>query len=118
VGGIIGGIIGSYITAHYFSSIMTNNRELSEAVSIKKNIVVLSKIKDGDIEKATDLIETFTDGHLITFSVPTAGSEEVRKITAKTLESAKVYRKEYPRTTRHKEIDEAVAKALAKVPEK
>ena len=112
VGGIIGGIIGSYITAYYFSSVMTNERELSDAVSIKKNIAVLKKIKEGDIEKATDLIETFTDGDLMTFAFPTAGSTEVQKITAEALASAKEYRKQYPRTTRHSEIDETVAKGL------
>jgi hypothetical protein len=42
----------------------------------------------------------------------------VRKITVEVLASAREYRNKYPRTTQNKETDEAVAKALAKVPEK
>ena len=52
VGGIIGGLLGAYITANHFAAMMTDDRELSEAASIKKRILRYSrKLKKETLKK-------------------------------------------------------------------
>ena len=87
---------------------------MHDLVSIKQDVAALQKIRGGDIDGANAILETDLDSRLIRFSVDLKGPGQPHEPIVNTLQTVKAYRTKYPRTTDHPEIDEAVAKALAR----
>ena len=117
IGAIVGGVAGASISSYFLFSFFNNGSIMHDLVGIKQHVAALQKIRGGNIDGATELLESALDGKLIRFSVDLKGPGQPHEPIDNALKAAKAYRTQYPRTTKYPEIDEAVAKALARADE-
>jgi hypothetical protein len=117
IGALTGGAAGAYVTMHFASLFYIDGSILQDVVSIKQNIAALQNIRQGKIDHATEILEAAVDGNLIRFSADLRGSRHIHQPINNALKASKDYRKKYPRSTKYPELDEAVARALAKADE-
>lgn len=113
IGGIIGNSIGRHKTSHFLVSFFSDGANLSTTLGIKEKVFVLSKLRDGKMNEATETLERTLDHDLMNFSKGIYSSESLRKDIKKTLKVAKDYRLKFPRVTNHSVTDKAVSEALA-----
>ena len=114
IGLVVGGIAGASISSYFLFSFFNSGSIMQDLVVIKQDVAALQKIREGYIDSATESLESALDSKLIRFSIDLKGSKQMRQPINSALSSAKAYRTKYPRTTKYPEIDEAVAKALAR----
>ena len=114
IGAVVGGIAGASISSYFLFSFFNSGSIMQDLVVIKQDVAALQKIREGYIDSATESLESALDSKLIRFSIDLKGSKQMRQPINSALSSAKAYRTKYPRTTKYPEIDEAVAKALAR----
>ncbi len=113
IGGVIGDSIGRHRTSHFLVSFFSDGANLSATLGIKEKVFVLSKLRDGKMNEATETLESTLDHDLMNFTEGIYSSESLRKDIKKALMVAKDYRSKFPRVTNHSETDKAVAGALA-----
>jgi hypothetical protein len=113
LGLIIGGAIGAYGASHFLGSFFSHGSTLSQIVAIKEKVFTLSKLREGEMEKAKESLETALDYNLIYFSMGIHGSKQMEKEIKRALKGAKEYRSRFPRTTNYPDVDKAVSDALA-----
>ena len=114
IGLVVGGIAGASISSYFLFSFFNSGSIMQDLVVIKQDVAALQKIREGYIDSATESLESALDSKLIRFSIDLKGSKQMRQPINSALSSAKAYRTKYPRITKYPEIDEAVAKALAR----
>lgn len=112
-GAVIGGIAGANLSGYVLGRMISSNTVIEQSAEMKKNVSVLKKIRNGELDKAAEIIETALDGNLIFFSIDHKVNEIIDQTAVKALKAAKQYRTEYPRTTT-KEMNETLSKALSK----
>lgn len=117
IGAIVGGFAGASISSYFLFSIFNSGSIMQDVVGIKQDVCALQKIREGNIDAATKILEIALDSKLTRFSVDLKGPGQPHEPINNALKAAKAYRTQYPRVTDHPEIDEAVAKALARADE-
>ena len=117
IGAIVGGIAGASVSYYFLFSFFNYGSIMQDVVGIKQHVCALQKIRGGNIDGATEVLEVALDGELIRFSVDLKGPGQPDEAIDNTLKAAKAYRTKYPRVTDHPEIDEAVAKTLEQADE-
>ena len=113
IGGVTGDSIGRYRTSRFLGSFFSDGANLSTTLGIKEKVFVLSKLRDGKMDEATETLERALDHDLMIFSVGIYSSEHLKKDIKKALKVAKDYRSKFPRVTNHSITDKAVSEALA-----
>ena len=113
LGVIIGGAIGAYGALHFLGSLFSDGTNLSTTVAIKEKVFTLSKLREGEMGKAIESLETALENNLIYFSTGIHGSKKMEKEIKRALKGAKEYRSRFPRTTNYPNVDKAVSEALA-----
>lgn len=117
IGTIVGGIAGASVSSYFLFSFFNYGSIMQDVVGIKQHVCALQKIREGDIDGATEVLEISLDSTLIRFSVDLKSPGQPHEPVNNALKAAKAYRTKYPRVTDHPETDEAVAKTLARADE-
>ena len=117
IGAIVGGMAGASVSYYFLFSFFNYGSIMQDVVGIKQHVCALQKIRGGNIDGATEVLEVALDGELIRFSADLKGPGQPREPVHNALKAAKAYRTKYPRATAYPEIDKAVAKALSRTDE-
>ena len=114
VGGVGGGLAGGYVAAYFVGGFMSDGMMLGNAVDTQMNVAVLRSIRDGETERATEMLETSLDGNILSLSSSAEYSDRTNEAVAKAIRNARGYRSDHPRKTDLPELDNAVAEILSR----
>jgi hypothetical protein len=113
IGGIIGGIVGTYKATRHWSDYFYRELELRESYSINQNIDTLEQLHNNDIKKAIEILEINLDRNL-SYIYLIAGNDYLDQKVISTLRKAKKYRSRYPCVAKYPETVKAVQEILSR----
>jgi len=113
---ILGAFVGGYALSTFSSTFALQSFYNSAAAHTNMTLAILDRLRNNKVKDAIELLETSLDGDIITFKgyvqLPTGRKD---KNISRVIQRAKDYRSEYPRTTDHPDIDNAVKQIFTAV---
>lgn len=111
-GGLVGGIAGGYVSIAFASRFFADSSTLENSVDVQNNVAVLQSLRDGQIEKAMEILEETVDHKIIALRISKENSERTNQAVGNAIQKTKDYRAKFPRHSKIIEIDKAVSEAL------
>ena len=112
LGGIVGGAGGVYLATRFTTSFFSDGWLVGTAVGVRDHVVILERIKRGEIEAASEQLESMLDTGIISLGNAESEVQTTSSTVDSALNRARNYRATYPRHTSSPEFDKAVSDAL------
>lgn len=112
VGGIVGGAGGAYFVTQFTTAFFSDGWLLGTAVGVRDHVVVLERIKRGEIEAATEQLESMLDTSIISLGNAESKVPSTSSTIDSALRRAQSYRATYRRHSTSPVVDKALSDAL------
>jgi len=109
---MVGGAGGAYFATRFTTSFFSDGWLLGTAIGVRDHVVVLERIKSGEIEAATEQLESMLDTSIIALGNAESKVQSTSSTIDSALKRAQSYRATYRRHTTSSEFDKAVSDAL------
>jgi len=114
VGGVGGGIVGSYVSTRVVSGYVENSTILGKAVDTQTKVGLLQKIRERNYNEAIELLEVTLDGDIVSLRINNENTNQTTEAVKKAITVARDYRTVYPRHTKYPDIDAEIMNILSK----
>ena len=111
-GGIVGGVAGGYAAIYFTSHFFSDGWMLGNSVDTQTHVSILNNLRDGETQKAIELLETTLDGKIVSLQTSEENTQKTNEAVAKAIQMAREYRTKHPQHTQYPEVDEMVSKVL------
>lgn len=119
VGGIMGGGTVYYYIGGFCKDLVTDFGYTSSSYAVSKNILVLYKLREANVENAINYVEQDLDASVITLgSLLEEGNElpkEQEEKIIKQIKAFKNYREKYPKKYQYQEIESRINEIINKI---
>ncbi|TAK90407.1 MAG: hypothetical protein EPO06_09020 [Burkholderiaceae bacterium] len=113
---IASGVAGWHVGVDSAAGFFADGYMLRNTTDVRTQVAVLQSLRNGQTEKATELLEAYLDGNIIGLSTRNSFSNRTNAAVAEAIQKTKDYRSNYPRHTSIQEIDMGVDRVLQNTP--